>query len=158
VVGGEGVLPSGANGRLRPGTAIGGRGLPGSVIGEGALPGTTIGGGAVGHAPGARRAAGVGGVGEAPTRAGTLDGRRAVTAGRGLPSGGPVGEGEVGGRQVPLGGRADRRGRGPDTPGFSSGGLAYQLWETSEGVAPVIAPDTTVVRHDPGPGVLGIDR
>jgi hypothetical protein len=74
-----------------------------------------------------------------------------------LPSGSFIGEGEVGAGQAPLTGRAGRGGH-RDHPGFSAGGLACQQWETSEGVAPVIAPDTTVVRHDPGPGVLGIDR
>jgi hypothetical protein len=36
--------------------------------------------------------------------------------------------------------------------------VADERWETLEGVTPVIVANTAPIRHDPGPGVIGIDR
>jgi hypothetical protein len=48
-------------------------------------------------------------------------------------------------------------GRGPATPE----GHRWDPdnpWAVEEGVPPVIAPDTTIQRFEPGPGVIGLDR
>jgi hypothetical protein len=127
-------------------------GLPGGApIGVGLLPGG--GGGGFGSGmpgmPGGRAAVGS---------------RRAVSMRRGLPAGAVLGEGGLaGGRgvgvgQMPVGGPAGRRGGQREQGESSIGGEADERWATAEGVAPVIAPDNSVIRHDPGPGVLGFDR
>jgi hypothetical protein len=89
---------------------------------------------------------------------------------RGLPSGAVLGEGGLGGGrgagsgrgvgagQMPMGGQQGRQGRRGENGESLIGGEADEQWETAEGVAPVIAPDHTPVRHDPGPGVLGFGR
>lgn len=141
-----------------PGIAVGQPVAP--AAGGGGLPGTVIGGGAFGLVPGA---GGPGGFGAPIGRAGASGGRQAVPIRRGLPSGAVIGEGELGaGRggaagQPPLG-QGNRRGRRKDGADSSIGGDADEQWEALDGVTPVIAPDTTVVRHDPGPGVLGFDQ
>jgi hypothetical protein len=78
-----------------------------------------------------------------------------------LPSGVVIGEGAVGGNRggsVPasLGMVGTRRSQPSD--GSTIAGQADEQWQTLRGVAPVIAPDNRVVHHDPGPGVIGIDR
>jgi hypothetical protein len=125
----------------------------GPGVSSGVLP---IGGGAF--------APGVGVFGQAPGGAGGSDARRQVPVRRGLPSGAVIGEdsergigngrGEAG--AMPMAGGPG--GRGGGRSGRVTDGKADQRWETDEGVAPVISPDTTPVRHDPGPGVIGFNR
>jgi len=55
--------------------------------------------------------------------------------------GGPMGAGVTG----------DRRGSGRSAP-------SYTEWEVPEGGPPVILPPPEPKDHDPGPGVIGIDR
>ncbi|MET8154284.1 hypothetical protein ACIBSW_34905 [Actinoplanes sp. NPDC049668] len=136
----------------------------------GVLPGAVIGAG-LGSGPGpglpssVAAAAGAGLLGSpvVPIRgAGAASGRLAAGARRPLPSGaviGPAGPGVgVGGRAVP--GRAPSgAGRGASTgDGEGQAGGADQRWGVLAGVAPVIAPDTAVPDHGPGPGVIGLDR
>ena len=147
-----------------PAPALGPGPGPGVTVapaaGAGTLPGALIGGGALGLGPGA---GGLGGFGVPIGRSGPVGGRQAVPMRRGLPSGAVIGEGELGaGRggvagpaQFGPGSRPGRRGDGSDT---SIGADANEQWGTRHGVTPVIAPDTTVARHDPGPGVIGLDQ
>lgn len=127
----------------------------GPAIPPGVLP---IGGGLGGPAGG-------GFIGGVP---GGLDkgARRPVSVRRAMPSGAVIGEGAERGVGSPrsgavgampmgaAGGRAD----GHRRPGGGAGGTADQQWETEQGVVPVIRPDVTEARHDPGPGVIGFDR
>jgi hypothetical protein len=125
----------------------------GPGVGPGVLP---IGGGAI--------APGVGAFGRTPGGAGGSGARRRVPVRRGLPSGAVIGEdsergianarGEAG--AMPMTGGPG--GRGGGRSGRVTDGEADQRWETEEGVVPVISPDTTPVRHDPGPGVIGLNR
>jgi hypothetical protein len=140
-----GTLPVGTP--TGPVPSIGPGGGPGA---PGVLP---IGGGAFGQ-----------GFGVVPGGAGSRSARRPVSVRRGLPSGAVIGEdsergiangrGQVAG--MPMAGAPGGRGSGGS--GRTVDGDADQRWETDEGVAPVIEPDTTPVRHDPGPGVIGFDR
>lgn len=134
-------------------TGAGPGGVPGGLpAGVGLVPG-----GGLGPAPGL--GFGVPGLpGRAPSTV-----RQAVSVRRGLPSGAVLGEGGlaggrgVGANQMPFAGqpgRGERRGEDGD----SIGGQADEQWGTAKGVAPVIAPDDTPVRHDPGPGVLWFGR
>ncbi len=75
----------------------------------------------------------------------------AESAGRGVPGGSESGQGMLGG----PGGAGGRRGGGKDE---LSRGRADVQWEVRTGVIPVIEPSTETVRHDPGPGVIGIDK
>ncbi|GIF25744.1 hypothetical protein BJ973_004019 [Actinoplanes tereljensis] len=141
-------------------------GLPaGPGPGSGAVPGGFgVTPGSLGLVPGAGVGGfGAGGIRVPAGRGGTSSGRQAVPIRRGLPSGAVIGEGELGGRrgvtgQAPLGTQGNRRGRHPDEEQSSFHGEADEQWEALDGVTPVIAPDTTPVRHDPGPGVLGFGR
>jgi hypothetical protein len=134
-----------------------GGGVP---TGLGLVPGGGLGGGL-----GAGGGLGFGLPGAPGGRAGS-SGRRAVSMRRGLPSGAVIGEGGLGGGrgrgvgagQMPLGGQHGRRDRSGENGESVIGGEADEHWATAEGVAPVIAPDHTPVRHDPGPGVLGFGR
>lgn len=130
---------------------------------SGGLPGLVIGGGALGFgaAAGIRSIAGGSGFGLGARAAG---GRQTVPIRRGLPSGATIGaeeaEGGLGGRgatgQGSLLGQTGGRGRqGDAAPGEMIGGDPDLLWDVRQGVAPVIEPDLTPVRHDPGPGVIG---
>jgi hypothetical protein len=129
-------------------------GLGASVPGAfGALP-FGGGNGTIGGVPGR---AGSTGRQQVPTRrampSGAVIGESAESAGsRGTIGMAPVGAAPMGG--PPGGGRSGRRGGG----GGGAEGEADQHWETEEGVAPVILPDPTPIRHDPGPGVIGFDR
>jgi len=99
-------------------------------------------------------------------RVGAPGDRQAVPMRRGLPAGAVIGEGGLGGGhsrrglpgQVPVGAQGSRRGPRDNDLDASVGGKADERWEALKGVPPVIAPDTTPVRRDPGPGVLGYDR
>ena len=97
------------------------------------------------------------GVGALPGRAGPAGQRQAVSVPRALPSGAVIGGRSEPGfaGPAPMGGARGRAGRGSDE---GPGGEADQLWEVQEGVTPVIQPDTTPVRNDPGPGVIGFGR
>jgi hypothetical protein len=107
---------------------------------------------------------GVGGFGVVPGGSGSSGTRRPVSVRRGLPSGAVIGEGSEGGiangraqaGAMPMVGGPGGRGGGSSSQTID--GEADQRWKTVEGVAPVIKPDTSAVRHDPGPGVIGLDR
>lgn len=136
-----GLLPNSPTGNspLPPGTVPFGGGLPGGV---GAFGGGLIGGPA---APGSGP-------------------RRPTPIRRAMPSGAVIGEsagrsagagsGVMGAVPTGGGGRGGSR-RGSDN---TINGHVDQVWATDQGVAPVITPETTDVRHDPGPGVIGLDR
>ncbi|GIF18726.1 hypothetical protein BJ973_008314 [Actinoplanes tereljensis] len=140
---------------LPTGSGLGGGGFPGVPTGLGLAPGSGLGaGGGLGLG-----VPGIGGGRTAPSA------RRAVSMRRGLPSGAVLGEGGLGGGrgagtggQMPLNGQPGRRGQRGENDESLIGGEADEQWGTAEGVAPVITPDTTKVRHDPGPGVLGFNR
>jgi hypothetical protein len=132
---------------LPPGNPVGdGSVLRGVLPIGGGLPG---GGGFIGGMPG-----------------GTSGGRRPVPVRRAMPAGAVIGEdaGRVrpGNGSGMAGAVPMRTGGGRGAEGRRSSGRvdaqADQQWETDEGVAPVIRPDATEVRHDPGPGVIGFDR
>lgn len=136
-----GLLPNspGGNSPLPPGTVPFGGGLPGGV---GAFGGGLISGpSAPGSGP-----------------------RRPVPIRRAMPSGAVIGEsagrnagaGSGGAGAVPTGGGG--RGAGRRASDGVIDGQVDQVWATDEGVAPVIKPETSDVRHDPGPGVIGLDR
>lgn len=178
-----GVLPLAPSTPAGPGASLPGTGvaLPvGGVIGGGlpggSLPGAVFGGGALGFgaAGGAGNLiGGLGGPGLAPGT-GSAGLRERPPIRRGLPSGATIGadeaEGGLGGRGAssqrsragesagggPIGGQTVGRGR-RDVPaqGETFGGGPDLFWGVRQGVAPVIEPDTTPVRHDPGPGVIG---
>jgi hypothetical protein len=148
------------------GVSVGQPGAPG--MSSGGVPGGFIGGsGAIGLIPGAGSPGGfgVGNFGAADGRVGTRVGRRAVPIRRGLSSGAVIGEGELGaGRgqglvgQAPLGGQGKRREGSSGGSESSLHGAADEQWQTIDGVPPVITPDTAPMRHDPGPGVIGLGR
>ncbi len=75
----------------------------------------------------------------------------AESAGRGVPGRSEPGQGILGG----PGAAGGRRGGGKDELGR---GPADVEWGVRTGVAPVIEPNLKPVRHDPGPGVIGIDK
>ncbi|WP_203905218.1 hypothetical protein [Virgisporangium aliadipatigenens] len=106
------------------------------------------------HTSGARRVSPVGGViGETRSPIGPATANGPVRTGnhaaqsppRTTNPGGPTGTGV---------GRAQRRRHGPERPGDPE---AYRLWPVAEGVPPVIESRPEPY-HDPGPGVIGIDR
>jgi hypothetical protein len=150
--------------------------LPGQPLGPGGggLPTGPLGGGPLGAPLGL--VPGTSGLGLFPGmngpagRGGSAAGRQAVPMRRGLPSGAVIGEGQLGagrrgvagGRgtagQTPLGAAGNRRDRRADGSDPLIDGDPDEQWRTFEGVMPVIMPDTAPVRHDPGPGVLGLDR
>jgi hypothetical protein len=157
---------------ITPVTGPPGAGLtnPGSGAGLGPPPGS--GPGALGVVP-VGGGLGVGGPGAVPGINGAPGTRRPVPVRRGLPSGAVIGEdsdrglagrggGASGGSSmgaVPMGGgMAGGRGSGRRRDDGSIDGDADQQWATQQGVTPVIAPDDRQVRHDPGPGVIGMDR
>jgi hypothetical protein len=134
-------------------------GVPGSIGGPG-------GGGAVPGGFGVLPfGGGSGAAGGIPGRAGSAGSRRPLSTRRAMPSGAVIGEtSESGdGRGVfgaaPMGGAAGagRAGQRRRAGGVGDGDADLR-WETREGVVPVIRPDSTGVRHDPGPGVIGVDR
>jgi len=163
-------LPSAPAPTVGPGSTVGQPIAPAPVAGG--LPGAVIGGGPLGFVPGTGTGTGgVGGFGVPIGRPGAPGGRQAVPMRRALPSGAVIGQGDLGagqrdlgaGRGGPagqalLGGQGNRRDRGTEGSDASIGAVADERWGTGDGVTPVIEPDTTVVRHDPGPGVLGFDR
>jgi hypothetical protein len=55
----------------------------------------------------------------------------------------------------PGGGGRGRRGDSTDEHGHS--GDPDNPWEVEEGVPPVIEPKAGESRHEPGPGVIGMD-
>jgi hypothetical protein len=142
----------------------------GSVPGNGAgLPsGNTV--GAIGGAtPGVLPIGGRAGsrlIGGSPGSAGKTGIRERVSVRRAMPSGAVIGEGpeyglsgmrgEIAGA-MPMGGGGGR-GPGQRKSGATTDGEADQQWQTDHGVVPVLQPDTTEIRHDPGPGVIGFDR
>jgi hypothetical protein len=151
-------------------------GFPNSAPGTGALPGPSTGMG--GGGPGGfgvlpiGGGVGAGGIGAVPGVIAAPGNRRPIPVRRGLPSGAVIGEesergigtrgagatGAAGVGVAPMpGGTAGGRGSGRRRGGTVDGD-ADQQWETQEGVAPVIRPDDAQVRHDPGPGVIGLDR
>jgi hypothetical protein len=144
-----------------------GAGLPPTVGGVGRIgPGGVIGG------PGGRGAS-VRGVGAASGRQG-VGLRRPLPAGAVIGSAGPVGG--LGGRAAPgkpaggsgsarqvggpgqLPGGAGRHAKDGDGDGEMPAGAVDQRWGVLVGVAPVIAANTAEPTHDPGPGVIGLDR
>jgi hypothetical protein len=161
-------LPSPIGGGPFGGTPIGP--VPGTT-GLGVLPG--LGG------PGGRGGAGAGRqavpmrqglpsgavIGQSPMGAGGRGVAGGGAAGRGAAGGGAAGRGAAGrgaaGRgaqgQMPMG-TAGNRGRRADGEDSTIDGNPDERWEVYEGVAPVIEPDVTPARRDPGPGVFGIDR
>ena len=162
-VSGAGPVLSGIAPGLPPTAGIGGPSA-GPVGGLPSTPplGSGGGSGGLGVLP-----IGAGGLGSGTFGAlpgGTRGARRPVSVRRGLPSGAVIGEnsergiaGERGATgAMPMGGGAGGRGR--DRGEGTIDGEADQRWATYEGVVPVIKPDTTTVRHDPGPGVIGFDR
>ncbi len=72
------------------------------------------------------------------------------SASRGLSSNSEPGQGMLGGPAGPGG----RRGNGRDEVNRRP---ADVQWSVATGVPPIIEPSTKPVRHDPGPGVIGID-
>jgi hypothetical protein len=133
--------------------------------GPGVAPGL-FGGAPAAPIPGATSVGFMPGILGGPNRTGVGESRQAVPLRQGLPSGAVIGQGPLnagvqGTRgvvgQMPAGLGASRAHR-PDGPDSTIDGNAAQLWQVREGVAPVIEPDDTPVRRDPGPGVLGIDR
>jgi hypothetical protein len=146
------ATPAGTSGPVG-GPVIGGAGPLGLFPSAGGAGGFPAGGfgapiGRTGGGPSAGRAA-------VPIRRGLPSGAVIGGAEHGVGAGGAAGRGATG--QMPMGGKAAgrRRGDGSDDP---IDGEADQQWVALDGVAPVIAPDTTPVRHDPGPGVLGFGR
>jgi hypothetical protein len=139
---------------------------PGPTVGLPAGSGASNGGlpGVLGVVPGVGGVGGAGGFGVPAGRMGASGVRRPVPIRRGLPSGAVIGEGELAGRgrgvtgESPLAAQGSRRSRREDGSESSLHGEADEQWETLDGVAPVIVPDTKAVRHDPGPGVLGLGR
>jgi hypothetical protein len=121
--------------------------VPGVVLGQPApivpageaLPGVVI-GGLLPAPSGGRRAA-------AQPRPPSDAAGRAANAGRAAGAGHPLPSGLVLGQRTPS----------PEDATIG-GGEADVRWATETGVAPVIVPDARPVRHDPGPGVIGIDR
>ena len=99
--------------------------------------------GPLGLVPGAGT---VGGFGVPGGRISAPGGRQAVPMRRGLPAGAVIGEGELGGGrgqgQVPIGAQGNRRGRRKAGPNSVIGAEADEQWETLDGVAPVIVPDS----------------
>jgi hypothetical protein len=154
--GGLGGPPAGPLGTLPVGTPPPATSPIGSGGGPGGLGVLPIGGGAVG--PGVRP------FGAVPGGVGGSGARRPVSVRRGLPSGAVIGEDSERGiansrsqaGAMPMTGGMG--GRGETRSGQTVNGDADQQWETDEGVVPVIKPDTTPVRHDPGPGVIGFNR
>ncbi|GIE93293.1 hypothetical protein [Paractinoplanes rishiriensis] len=148
---------------------------PGAVSGPGAGPGVLpglstgpgVGSGVLPSAP-TGVIPGFGGFAAPPVRPGASAVRpgappdpRAISARRPLPPGAVIGEGLLGGARggsaapVPLGMAGTRR---AGNAAAATGGVADEQWEALAGVVPVIVPNSRSVRHDPGPGVIGIDR
>ncbi|MFI7598900.1 hypothetical protein [Actinoplanes sp. NPDC049681] len=143
-------VPAGRPAALRgPGGAIGGlrNGVIGGVPGTGGLPGAggLPGGGGMQLRAGAQsRINPVGGV------IGQQHGPAVAGAGRGSVRGTAANAGVAtapGGRRRPGGSPDGGQRWDPDNP-----------WETAEGVDPVIAPDHSGDRIDPGPGIIGLHR
>jgi hypothetical protein len=59
------------------------------------------------------------------------------------------------GEAVPLAGTA---GGHPANQRRRRAGASDEVWPVREGVPPVIEASTEEPNHDPGPGVIGIDR
>jgi hypothetical protein len=154
-------------------------GVTPTIPGSGGLPGAPIGGGpgaGLGLPPNGSLGGGTaplgvlpfgtgdGFVGGLPGRAGS-GARRPVSVRRAMPSGAVIGEVDRSGGAtrgaassvMPMGASG---GRGADRRNKDGavGGQADHQWETHHGVAPVIGPATAEARHDPGPGVIGLDR
>jgi hypothetical protein len=171
-----GVTPS-AGGLVGGISAVG---LPGVVIGGGAFGPTAAGGfgswmpaaAAAGRPVSVRRGLPSGATIGAQESEGGLGGRGfggRGFGGRGVGGRGVGGQG-YGGREPLAGGSAGRGAAGRGSPAGGSGGRGRRSaaaddkmisgeadlrWGVRSGVEPVIEPDTTPVRHDPGPGVIG---
>ncbi len=168
-------MGSGRGGRLPAGSGAGGREqVP---VRRGLPSGATIGGDPSHSGFGEPRGrffggSGAGGREQVPTRRGLPSGAtigaepseggfggRGVT-GRGLPSAesasrGVPGNSEPG--QGMLGGPGGTGGRRGNGRADVSRGSADVQWSVATGVPPIIEPNTKPERHDPGPGVIGID-
>ncbi|MFG1609970.1 hypothetical protein [Actinoplanes sp. NPDC049265] len=149
-----GVITPGSTG-LPPNT-IGAPGLATPATLGGGSTGMPLGSGALGMMPGLGAGAGMPLMG--PTgRAGAGVGRGPVPMRQGMPSGAVIG-GQPGGRGTPgqlMPGQNGRSASGDSEEELLPGGEADQLWGVDKGVAPIITPDNSVARHDPGPGVIG---
>ncbi|MEV6633386.1 hypothetical protein AB0M54_21835 [Actinoplanes sp. NPDC051470] len=146
---GSAPIGVGNPGPLPPATPLGGGG------GGGGVPGLMT--GALGLAPGLGGGAGLPMSGLGVGRSGAAMGRQPVPMRQGLPSGAVIG-GQPGGRGGPgqmMTGQSGRGAGGESEEEILPGGEADQLWGVDSGVTPVIRPDTTEARHDPGPGVIG---
>jgi hypothetical protein len=157
--GGPGIKPAKVTGlgKYGPGS------LPieareGNTAGRALPPGGVIGAPGAGGSPGGRGAGGA-----RPTATGRRINPVGGVLGQGGPSGGSAGR--AGGGRTSTGGASagqpmlasQRRGKGdrdhdsrtwdPDDP-----------WAVEHGVAPVLEPGQEPSSHDPGPGVIGIDR
>lgn len=131
--------------------------VPPTPLGGGGSPGMSVGGGALGMAPGLGAGMGMPLVGPSAGRPIAGGSRGPVPVRQALPSGAVIG-GQPGGRGIAghmMPGQTGRGANGESEEESLPTGQADQLWGVDRGVAPVIAPDSTVVRHDPGPGVIG---
>jgi hypothetical protein len=144
-------------------------GLPLTPSGGSLTPSPPIGPGGASGAPvllpvGGSGSGGISGFGGLPGRGAGGGNRQRLSIRKAMPSGAVIGAesehgvGTGGGLAgaMPMGAGASGRSRGRS--GHSLDGDVHQQWETKEGVAPVIKPDTKPVQHDPGPGVIGFNR
>ncbi len=134
---------------------------PGPVGGKGPTPRPVAGPGGAGRGPFGEAVA----HGRSMVAPGGVIGGAAPPAGRAAPTGGPRAKpvggvigGQAGGAAQAGGmhGAAARRrsGTGQDANHFDPD----DPWAVAEGGPSVLEPDTTPQRHEPGPGVIGIDR
>lgn len=161
-----GVLPVAPAPVVTPGVGV----SPPPTAGVGAVIGGT---GLFGLAPAVGTGGGtipVGGPLTPIVGRGASGGRQAVSVPSALPSGTVIGANSAGARTGQAGrssasGRSHvaqtmpaNRHRRDENDNVSIEGKAAQVWDVLHGVEPVIEPDVRPVRHDPGPGVIGLDR
>jgi hypothetical protein len=134
-----------------PGLPVEGRGPVGAPA-RGALPP----GGVIGSSPGMGGANAAPGGGRAASRANPVGGVLGQGGGAtGGQTAGPAGtRGAAGTGQPPLAGQHSAGGRDDESQQWDPD----DPWAVERGVAPVLEPGKEPSSHEPGPGVIGIDR
>ena len=179
---GLGPIPAGLGGGPVPGPGVGSKKPGGTPTGAPRLGGTMperATEAATGRSPGGARPLPPGGViGQAPGGGvmnsgaphGGAAGRRVNPVGGvlgqgGGPAGTAAGSGKAGGPGAAGGGTAaqpllagQRGGKGDREREEPQGWDPDDPWAVEHGVAPVLEPGSEPTSHDPGPGVIGIDR